>query len=149
MALSLTSDYPRAYASGVPTDVNDLVVKASTTVYQGQVLASSATENAGLVLPFDVAGTWTTPFFVGFAETSVTQTASSTYRVKVRSKGRVILSAITGADSADDISKTVYASNDNTFTLTAGSNIAIGKIAGYVSGEGFHVQFEAAASASV
>ena len=112
-------------------------------------MASDAANHAGLVLPFDNAGTWTTPFFCGFAETSVTQTASSTYRVKVRSKGRVILSAITGADSADDISKTVYASNDGTFTLTSTNNVAIGKIAGYVSGEGFHVQFEAAASASV
>lgn len=148
MAVTQTAEVTRAFASGISSEYADHLVVASTTVYQGQALCAALVETAGLVKPFDNALGLTSPFFVGFAETSVTQTATSTFRVKVRVRGRVLLTAITGADSADDLGKTVYASNDATFTLTSTNNVAIGKIVGY-SSEGFDVQFEGTQVASV
>ncbi len=148
MALSLTYEKPRAYQSG-DYPYTDAIVKASTTVYAGQVLATDAANHAGLVLPFDNAGTWTSPLLAGMCETTVVQGSSATKRTRIRQGGRIILAAITGADGIDDVTKTVYAANDDTFTLTSTNNVTFGKIVDYVAGEGFHVEFEAASVASI
>lgn len=142
MALSLTADSPRKFASGIENKFTDAIVKASTTVYDGQVLATDVANHAGLAIPFDAAGTFTSPIFLGFCQEKVVQGASTSYRAKIRKAGRVILATITGATTAASIGVTVYASNDSTFTLTSTNNLAIGKIVEFVSGEGFHVEFE-------
>jgi hypothetical protein len=144
MALSQTFDKPRFYATAPGPEPADYVMKASTTIYDGQVLATDVANHAGLALPFDVAGTWTTPLFLGFADGRATSAATGTTRIRARTRGKVILTAITGADGIDDVTKAVYATNDDTFTVTAATNVLIGKIVDYVAGEGFHVWFEAA-----
>lgn len=149
MALSLTTEKDRQYGKISAAECQDITVKASTSVFVGQVLATDVANHAGKAIPFDNAGTFTTPVFVGFALTSIVQTASSTDKVRVLERGTVLIPTITGASGLADYGVTVYASNDDTFTTTSTSNIAIGKIDGFVSGEGFQVSFEAASTRSI
>jgi len=148
MALSLTFEKPRAYASGIQSNFSHYAVKANTTIWAGQVLSTDVANHAGLVLPHDAAGTFTTPRFVGFAEESVVNVTGK--RVRATTKGRIILAAITNMTGATNIGATVHASNDDTFTDTStATTVPIGKVADYVAGEGFHVQFEGFAIQSV
>ena len=68
--------------------------------------------------------------------------------VRVRTRGRVILS-VTGVTAVTDEGSTVYASDDDTFTLTSTSNTAIGKVTRYISGTTVEVYFEAASFRSL
>jgi hypothetical protein len=56
---------------------------------------------------------------------------------------------VVGVTGVNDVGSTVYASDDGTFTLTATSNTAIGKVALYNSGTSVQCRFEAAHIASV
>jgi hypothetical protein len=62
--------------------------------------------------------------------------------VLVKQRGEIVLS-VTGVASADDVGQTVYASDDDTFTLTSTSNSSIGKVARWISGTTCVVYFEA------
>src|SRR5574340_429737 len=68
--------------------------------------------------------------------------------VRVRNKARVILS-VAGVTAVTDEGSTVYASDDDTFTLTSTSNTAIGKITRYISGTTVEVYFEASSFRSI
>ena len=72
--------------------------------------------------------------FVGFAEQNVNNSTGSAgdKRVRVRTKGLAEL-AVTGVTAVTDVSAPVYASDDATFTLTAGSNTYIGIVHRFVS----------------
>lgn len=56
---------------------------------------------------------------------------------------------IAGTLAQTDIGVTVYASDDGTFTKTAGSNTAIGKLEEFISTTKGWVHFEAATVASL
>lgn len=51
--------------------------------------------------------------------------------------------SVTGVTGVGDVGTTVYASDDDTFTLTSTSNTAVGKIARYISGTKVDVEYEA------
>lgn len=130
---TLAADKARNFELG---DLQDLPMIASDIIYEGAAVGDNG---SGLARPL-VAGD---PFF-GFAERTADNSAgaASALRVRVRTKGQVQL-AVTGAASAADVSETVYASDDDTFTLTAGSNTAIGKVSRWVSGTTCIVAFQA------
>ena len=56
---------------------------------------------------------------------------------------RVTVTAVT------DEGSTVYAADDDSFTLTVGSNTPIGKVVRYISGTSVEVYFEAASFRSI
>ena len=139
---TLAADKPRVYPVRAYEVTNELPVIASDIIYEGAAVGDNA---SGLARPL-VAGD---PFF-GFAQRQCDNSAgaASAKNVVVRSRGCIVL-AVTGASSAADVSETVYAADDDTFTLTAGSNTAIGKVVRYISGTQVVVYFESASLRSL
>jgi hypothetical protein len=130
---TLAANKPRAYEIG---DTQMLPMIAADIIYEGAAVGDNA---SGLARPL-VAGD---PFF-GFAKRTADNSAgaASAVRVEVRTRGQVEIPVV-GAASAADVSETVYASDDDTFTLTVGTNTPIGKVARWVSGTTCVVDFEA------
>lgn len=136
---TLAVDKARAFELG---DVQELPVIAADIIYEGSAVGDNA---SGYARPL-VAGD---PFF-GFAEQRADNAAGAAgaVNVRVRTRGQVVLS-VTGAAGPGDVGETVYASDDDTFTLTAGSNTAIGKVSRHISGTTVVVAFEALAHRSI
>lgn len=130
---TLANDKARAFELG---DIQELPMIASDIIYEGAAVGDNA---SGLARPLVAADP-----FLGFAERTVDNStgAASAKSVRVRTRGQVVLPVV-GAASAADVSETVYASDDDTFTLTAGTNTPIGKVARWVSGTTCVVAFEA------
>ena len=130
---TLAADKARAFELG---DIQELPMIAADIIYEGAAVGDNA---SGLARPLVAADP-----FLGFAERTVDNSAgaASAKNVRVRTRGQVQLSVV-GASSAADVSETVYASDDDTFTLTSSGNSAIGKVARWVSGTTCIVAFEA------
>lgn len=114
---------------------NDIPAAASTTIYRGAAVGLSSGYARGLV-----AG----DKFAGFSEANVDNSAGSAgdKNARVREKGKVVLS-VTGVTGVGDKGKIVYASADDTYTLTSGSNSAIGRVVRHISGTSCLVEFDA------
>lgn len=135
---TLASDNPRIYEIG---EFNELPVVASDIIYEGAAIGDSS-GNARPLVATDV--------FQGFAARKADNSSGSAgdVRVKVRQKGFIQLS-VTGVTGVADEGSTVYASDDDTFTLTSTGNSSIGKVARFISGTTVLVYFEAAALRSI
>ncbi len=116
--MPLTQDTPRSYEIG---EINDLAVAATTIIREGAAVGIVAATGLARGL---VAG----DKFAGFADRAAdNQTgAAAATRVRIREAGKVEL-PIAGL-AATDVHKAVYASADDTFTLTATSNSLIGHV---------------------
>ncbi len=130
---TLAADKARNFELG---DIQELPMIAADIIYEGAAVGDNA---SGLARPLVAADP-----FLGFAKRTVDNSAgaASAKNVRVRTRGQVQLSVV-GASSAADVSETVYASDDDTFTLTSSGNSAIGKVARWVSGTTCIVAFEA------
>ncbi len=119
---TLTSDQPRDYYQG---DFHDFPVIAADIIYQGAAVGDNG---AGYVRPL-VAG----DPFRGFADYRVDNATglAGDKVVRTRTHGNIQL-AISGL-AITDVGKSVYASDDNTFTLTATANSKIGTVSSWVS----------------
>jgi hypothetical protein len=136
--MALTQDTPRAYELG---DMNDLPVKASTTIYEGAAVGLDSGYARGLV-----AG----DTFQGFATKQADNSDGDAGAINVRVKRKGLASlAVTGVTAVTDVGSTVYASADGTFTLSSTSNSSIGKIVRWVSGTTCIVAFEGAGDRSI
>ncbi len=129
---TLAQDKPRAFGVG---DFNELPVIASDIIFEGAAVGDNG---SGLARPLVAADP-----FLGFAKERCDNSAgaASARNVKVFERGKIELD-VTGVASAADVGEAVYASDDDTFTLTAGSNSAIGKVVRWVSGTRCVVYFE-------
>lgn len=119
----------------------DIPAVASDIIYEGAAVGDSS----GTARPL-VAG----DAFLGFADRTVDNSAGAAGAVNVRcrQRGKIVIPVV-GAASTDDIGSTVYASDDDTFTLTASSNTAIGKVDSWVTSTTCIVYFEALAVRSI
>lgn len=122
---TLAKEAVRSFELG---DVNEVGVKATTKIYEGAAVGIDAA--TGLARPL-VAGDQ----FAGFAESTADNSAGNGGDVNVRLKdhGKVVV-PIAGVAAANE-GDPVYASDDDTFTLTATANSYIGRIA-RVPGDG-------------
>jgi hypothetical protein len=120
---TLAVDVPRIYEQG---DVNEFPVIAADIIYEG---AAVGLDSAGNARPL-VAGDQ----FVGFAEAKVDNSAglAGAKTVRVWYRGATQL-AVVGASALTDVGSAVYASDDNTFTLTEASNSRIGRVHRWVT----------------
>ncbi|MBJ3776391.1 capsid cement protein [Acuticoccus mangrovi] len=135
---TLAANEPRNFVAG---DETEFPVIASDIIYEGAAVGENA---AGYSRPL-VAG----DPFQGFAVAKVDNAtgAAGDKRVTVRRKGLIRLTvAGASAITANDGSK-VYAADDNTFTLTAGSNSLIGVVARWDASTDCIVHFDADAVA--
>ena len=136
--MALTADTARNLVPAGPDSVNDLPVLTNTLIYQGSIVGSSAGYARGCV-----AG----DKFMGInqhGQANNNPGASGAILVRVVTKGVWRGMAITGASGVADFGKNVYASADDTLTLTPGSNTFIGRICRYdPDTTKFDVAFEA------
>lgn len=120
---TLAADKVRTYELG---DYNDLPMVAADIIYEGAAVGIVA--GSGHARPL-VAG----DAFAGFADFKADNSAgaAAAINVRVRRQGSVVLPI--GSLAATNIGAAVYASDDDTFTLTATSNTKIGTVVRFVS----------------
>lgn len=119
---TLAVDKARAYELG---DLNELPVVASDIIFEGAAVGDNG---SGFARPL-VAG----DSFRGFAieNTDNSLGAAGDKRVKLKKWGEIVL-PITSLALAD-VGKAVYASDDDTFTLTATSNSYVGTVSRWIA----------------
>jgi hypothetical protein len=100
-------------------DINEMALAASSTVYLGSAVGQVATTQTCRAL---VAA----DKFLGFAIDQYSDTLD-TGNARFKTKGMRELT-VTGLASTTAIGTSVYASDDNTYTLTSTSNSLIGKV---------------------
>ena len=136
---TLADNKPRAYETG---DFNDLPVIAADIIYEGAAVGENASGYfRPLVANDDFAG-------MAVKKADNASGAAGAVNVKVRQKGRITID-VTGVSAVTDEQSTVYASDDNTFTLTSSGNSTIGKIIRWISGTKCVVAFEAVSRRSI
>ncbi len=116
-------------------DYNDTPVIQSDIIYESAAVGDNGTNAARPLVAGDR--------FIGFAETTVDNSLGATgdKNVRVRTRGRVQL-PITSIDNTD-VGKAVFASDDDTFTLTQSTNSHIGKVVRFVATGTVMVAFDA------
>ena len=104
---------------------NDLPVAATTKIYQGSAVGDNAAGYARALVAGDP--------FRGFAVKQADNTtgAAGDINVNVYHEGQIQL-AVTSL-AITDVGKYVYASDDNTFSLTESTGTYIGRVKRYVS----------------
>lgn len=128
---TLAVDKPRAYEmTGAHPDYNEIPVIAADIIYNGAAVGQSA--SLGHARPLVAADT-----FLGFCieQCDNSAGAAAAKLVKVYDSGVAWLT-VTNGDNVDDLGDTVYASDDDTFTMAATGNSAIGKLKRYDSNTG-------------
>lgn len=139
---TLAVDKPRVFELDefVPNEVPAI---AADIIYAGAAVGESSSTGTGRPL---VAG----DTFLGFAVERCDNAAgiASAKNIKLRASGVVKLT-VTNATSTAVVGDTVYASDDDTFTLASTNNTPIGKVQRWVSGSIVMVAFEAAYKRSI
>ncbi len=133
---TLAAKSPRKYHQ---TDFLEYPVVATDIIYEGAAVGENASGYARPLVAGDV--------FLGFAEFTVDNSGGSAGDkiVAVRPRGLVQLPIASIAITAND-RPAVYASDDDTFTLTKGSNSLIGYVAAWVETGVALVEFDALAA---
>ena len=113
----LTKDVTRVYELG---DINELPVAAGELIYQGAVIGYNS---SGYVRNLNV-----TDNFAGFAEDHIDNSTGldGAKRIRIRKRGSILLE-ITGI-TLTDLGRAVYATNNNSFTLSPTNAVYIGQI---------------------
>lgn len=135
---TLAADRLRDYQLG---EIEEYPVIAADIIYLGAAVGENASGYSRPLAAGDV--------FQGFALERVDNAAGSAgdKRIKVRTRGRVVLPISAIGITAND-RPAVYASDDDTFTLTAGSNSLIGFVSRWISTGYAVVEFDAALAAA-
>lgn len=139
---TLAVDTPRIFETGHDEYLDEVTLGASKQIFAGAAVGTSSS----LARALNAADP-----FAGFCTERCNSTASTdpaiptpfyATRVKVKSKGVVKLSVV-GVTAVTNEGSTVYASDDNTFTLASTGNTAIGKILRWEVGTTCLVAFDA------
>jgi|SaaInlV_120m_DNA_1039710.scaffolds.fasta_scaffold64465_1 hypothetical protein len=139
---ALTTEQPRDY--GVePTPLDNHLPMTAIKIFAGAAVSRAST---GDVRGLNIADEG----FEGFARQTFDNSAGSAggEKVKVRQRGIVILDVV-GVTDDSDVADSVYASDEDVFTLTAGSNLLVGKVRRWISGTTCEVYFEALSVRSI
>ncbi len=134
--MALSEDVAREFIGG---EEEEYPVEAAATVYRGAVVGENG---SGYARPLTAGDP-----FLGVAMGKADNAAGSAgdVRVRVRTRGRMVVevagaSAITANDRP-----AVYASDDGTFTLTASTNSQVGYVSRWIGGTTCVVEFDALA----
>lgn len=136
---TLAKDKVRQFRNTAPAI--ELPAVATDILYRG----SAAGDSSGTVRPLSAGDA-----FLGFIDANADNASgsASAIGVSVIPDGEVYLS-VTSVASTDDIGATVYASDDDTFTLASTSNSSIGKIVQWVSSTNCWVKFQGSGFRSI
>jgi hypothetical protein len=141
---TLAVDKPRVFESGPGhPSFNEIPAIAADIIYAGAAVGEATTTGTGRPL---VAA----DVFMGFCIERCDNSAGAAGAklIKVQDRGVVKLT-VAGVTGVGDYDAPVYASDDDTFTLTSTSNTQIGKIKRVISGTTVLVEFEATSKRSV
>ena len=129
----LATDANRVYELG---DINQVPVKASAIIYQGAAVGGHSSGYARPIANGDK--------FLGFADEKIDNSGGGdgVKTVRVRKRGAILLDISSVA--LGDIGKSVYATDDNTFTLSATNAVYIGQISRIDSSGVALVEFDVA-----
>lgn len=131
---TLAADVPRFYQLA---ELEEYPVIASDIIYEGAAVGENG---AGYARPLVAADP-----FLGFCIENVDNStgAAGDKLVKVKTRGKIVLT-VTGASAITVNDRpAVYASDDNAFTLTSTSNTKIGYVQRWVAGSQCVVEFDA------
>lgn len=136
---TLAADANRVYSLG---DIEEYPVIASDIIYEGAAVGENA---SGYARPLAAGDP-----FLGFAEKQVDNAsgAAGAKTVRVKARGRIKLAITSLAITAND-RPIVYASDDDTFTLTASTNTPIGTVSRWVETGVAIVEFDAQLSSEM
>lgn len=136
---TLAAAKARAYELG---SIQEYPVIAADIIYEGAAVGENA---SGYARPL-VAG----DPFLGFAESTVDNSAGAAggATVRVRRRGQVELPVVGASAVTANDGPLVYASDDDTFTLSASTNSIIGRVSRWVSNAVCVVDFDAALAAA-
>lgn len=134
MSNKLTKDINRNYELG---DINELPVLGGEIIYQGGAVGLEV--SSGYVRDLEVGDK-----FLGFAETFVDASNAADGVKNIRVKTRGVTSLELNGASLLDVGKSIYAINDNTFSLSNNSSVYIGQIIRHQFGDDVIVDFDAA-----
>jgi len=139
---TLAADKSRVYEIHGTEFDTDLPAVASDIIYEGAAVGENG---SGYFRPLVAADP-----FAGFALVNCNNAsgAAGAVPIHLRAQGVIILS-VTGVTAVTDEGSTVYAADDDDFTLTSTSNTAIGKIIRYISGTQVAVFFQSASLRSL
>ncbi len=131
---ALATDSNRIYELG---DINQVPVKGSSIIYQGAAVGGHSSGYARSIANGDK--------FLGFADEHIDNSGGGDglKTVRVRKRGSILLD-ISGV-ALGDIGKSVYATDDNTFTLSDTNAVYIGQISRIDSSGVALVEFDVAA----
>lgn len=130
--MALSANTPRQFELG---DINELTVASGVTIYEGAFAFALKADGTAVVASPAIS----THAFAGIA----IEKATAGNRVKLRDRGKVSM-PVTGA-SAASVGAIVYATDDNTLTLTASTNAPVGYVSRHVTSTTCIVEFRATA----
>lgn len=132
---TLAANEPRKIGASQVDTYGDLPVVQADIIYEGAAVGDNG---SGYARPLVAAD----PFW-GFATRKIDNSDGSNgdEDVHVQERGYITLS-VTGVTGVGDVGSDVYATDDNTFTLTASGASAIGTVVRYVTGTTVVVYFE-------
>lgn len=130
--MPLAADTLRKFEIG---DINELTVASGVTVYEGAFVFALKSSGQAVVASPAIS----THSFAGIA----IKGATAGNNVRVKESGKVEM-PVTGA-SAASVGQIVYASADDTLTLTASTNVPVGVVHRHVSGTTCIVAFKSSA----
>jgi hypothetical protein len=135
---TLAQNKPRDFETA---DLNDLPIVTNDIIYEGAAVGMSS----GYARPL-VAG----DSFAGIAQAKADNTggANGAINVRVLEVGKIEVD-VAGVTGVTNVGATVYAADDDTFTLSSTGNSTIGKIIRHVSGTKCVVAFEAVSRRSI
>lgn len=141
--MALSANLNRTYEAHPQREQNDLPVLAAATIYAGSVVSESAGTGFAKAMA-------TGEVFMGIAARGADNAsgANGDKKVLVYQKGTLVADVV-GVTGEGDYGAAVYAVDDETLTLTAGSNTQIGKITRFVSGTKVAIRFEAGVVQSI
>lgn len=118
---TLAADQPRDYYQG---DFHECPMVASDIIYQGAAVGADGSGNARPLVAADQ--------FLGFAELKADNStgAAGAKNVRLRKHGYIKLPI--AALAKTNVGDSVYASDDNTFTLTAAGNSLVGTVDSWI-----------------
>lgn len=131
---TLAADTPRVFELG---DINELT--SSTAIKEGAFTCAVKADGTAAAGSFAIA----THSFAGVAERG----CASGDPVRLKTRGKVVM-PVTGA-SAASVGAIVYASDDDTLTLTASTNVPVGYVSRHISSTTCLVEFSATAERDV
>jgi hypothetical protein len=135
--VALSTDVNRTYELG---NINQIPVKGGSLIYQGAAIGSNASGCAKSIQSGDK--------FLGFAEERIDNSkgADGEKNIRIRKRGALLLE-ISNLTLAD-INKPVYATDDNSFTLSSTNAVCIGQVSRIDASGLALVEFDSTKSAS-